>query len=1555
MANTQEFTTIIRLNDSEAKNSLQELKRKVEDLTAARDKAIAAKADSNFIKDINKDLKAARAELRSYDTNVRKTIDTVNNLSEATLGDVEKATRAVRTEMKKTSDPDDFRRLNNILEQCKDRVDEIKGAASASNEEIRKMVNDAQLAANVVGNINGSSVNDLRSAQSTIETRMSSMNPSSMAYARQNEDLLKIKARLAEIAEKQRVVNTIIEQYNNELSKAGQETKSVASNTELVNRTLKSLDHASVRDLEYSLKIINEQLRGMDRGTEEFRQMTNQAKRVQTQLQAVRTEGAAQQSWIGRVADGFNRMQTLAMSAVAAITGISLTIRKCVEDFAKMEDVMANVRKYTGQTDTQVRQMNEDFKQMDTRTSREQLNDLAGAAGRLGITSTQMVEEFVDGADKINVALGDDLGEGAVEKIGKLAQMFGEDKTKGLRGAMYATGSAVNELAQNSSANAGYIVDFTADLSGVGRQANMTQAQIMGLASALDQNMQEESTASTVFSQLITKMYQDPAKFAKLAGENVKEFSQLLKTDANGALLEFLSAMKSKGGFAQMAPMFESMNLDGTRAVGVLSSVASHLDQVKTAQRLATTEYNKGTSVLNEFNIQNNTVAAQLDKAKKKFSDLSIELGQKLMPVARYTISRGSDLVHLLSRLIDFVSKYKTTILTLIAAITAYILIEKGSIAIDKLKVIWNEKIVTGLKTLYLTMKENPYVAVGTAILSVIALYKDWVNSIHNASIAQKGLHEVNEDAASDAEVEKQNLLATFSYAKNKAHSDTERKKAIEELNNISPAYLGFLDSENINTQRATNAVNAYTQSLILNAKAKRLAAKIEDVENKKNDEKNADNTKWYDGIQTGLNSFLNTIEKGKNAVSSLLSNGNLNGWYEKTSLEESGYAFNTTEAWWNRRSNHLKSLNEEENVYRDQLKKTNEAILGNEAKFQKSLQQNNGTSGNNGGGLTDKEKKALFRKEQEHQKALRRAEIIAEKKRKEADQKEQGELKIHLAVLDTMYAKGDISYQNYLDKRNKYQTDSINERKKIWKKGTVQYDNLLKQQEEKDQQYIEDKREANLKEIEVEKQQRDAAIKAQYYDKNSSIYMNEDAANEALFQSDQNALKKQMALYGEGTRDWLELKNQLEDNDRQHQLENSEKYMQRLSDYRERWGKVDLEAQEKMELNGLDSLLKKKGIKLKEYEEMKRQIQLYYAEQQSEQNKRFSRNSIISAEAETAYHTASNNADANEGKEKLSVGSYLLGDITHYKDTVDQLKAMYGKDAENYEAYQQAKSMATEEFVKDMVSKIQAAYESVAQVMSAMSSYYSAQSEYEQNVVTKKYEKLENAAGSNTAKTQALEEKKEKEIAKIKSKYNKKQMKMELAQATATMILGAMNAYTSVYEGAPWPANQVLAPIAAGIAMAAGMINLASIKKQHQAEEAGYYEGGFTGGTDYRKEAGVVHEGEFVANHSVLANSAIMPALQLIDQAQRNNTVGSLTAADVSRSVGGGNTVVSAPIVNVNTDNSDLSNTIESLNNVVGQLNRQLSVGIRADVSIDGHAGIKHQLDLFQKLNNNK
>ena len=111
------------------------------------------------------------------------------------------------------------------------------------------------------------------------------------------------------------------------------------------------------------------------------------------------------------------------------------------------------------------------------------------------------------------------------------------------------------------------------------------------------------------------------------------------------------------------------------------------------------------------------------------------------------------------------------------------------------------------------------------------------------------------------------------------------------------------------------------------------------------------------------------------------------------------------------------------------------------------------------------------------------------------------------------------------------------------------------------------------------------------------------------------------------------------------------------------------------------------------------------------------------------------------------------------------------------------------------------------------------------------------------------------------------------------------------------------------------------------------------------------MHAGEFVANHHAVNNPQILPALQLIDQAQRNNTVASLTADDVSRAVGAGSTAVVAPVVNVNTDNDELNRVISDVATVVDSLNTILSTGIKADVNIDGPNGLDAQYRKYKRL----
>ncbi len=605
----------------------------------------------------------------------------------------------------------------------------------------------------------------------------------------------------------------------------------------------------SVPAIQKKIRELTRDVKKMTIGTEEYNKTVKSISELNSILaehkRAIR--GVAEESKtlgqrLSSVADFFNKWYYSLQTGLDALGGVTTTIRQCVKDFADMEEAMADVRKYTGQTAEQVHEMNEDFKRMDTRTSREQLNALAGAAGRLGITNQKMIEEFVDGADKINVALGDDLGEGAVDKIGKLAHMFGEDENKGLRGAMLATGSAVNDLAQSSSANAGYIVDFTADLSGVAIQAGMTQAQIMGLASALDQNMQEEATASTVFSQLITKMYQEPARFATLAGEDVKEFTQLLKTNANEALLKFLSAMQATGGFDKMAPLFSEMKLEGTRAVGVLSSVASHLDQVKEAQKVAFNAYNAGNSVIDEFNVQNNTVQAGLDKAKKQFLDLSVELGEKLLPLIQKGISTGSMAVKILSTVTNFVIAHRkalitlsTTIGTYVAGVKLSVLWKQRAIATEKLSAFWHaiqdkwlmtimlrhavlngtmSKTVALQKMLNVVIGANPFgvfLAAITAVTTALVLYRQ---KLDDTAIAQNKLSEIRQEAASKVGEQETKIRALIEAAKDESMSMDDRRKAVAQLNKIIPGYNAQLDETTRKYKANDEALKDYLVSL---------------------------------------------------------------------------------------------------------------------------------------------------------------------------------------------------------------------------------------------------------------------------------------------------------------------------------------------------------------------------------------------------------------------------------------------------------------------------------------------------------------------------------------------------------------------------------------------------------------------------------------------------------------------------------------------------------------------------------------------------------------------
>lgn len=1530
MARQEVYTTIVKLNSEEAKNRLKELEDKVARLKKAKQDAFST-GDSRLGASLAKDLKAAEREMKQFKNSTMSVKETLDNLSDASLGQLEKAARHLKGQMKAVSDPADYAKLEEQLSKVKDQMLHLKGATKQAEAEAQRMTA-------TINNLQHASIDDLNFTRAKIRSKMNSIDPSSDSYAQSAAKLKLVDAELERIRQSEQKVVTLMQQYDREIEEANVDIKETKRQMQLVDNTLAHLKTSSVRDLEYSMKVLNKEMRGLDRGSEAFKQMQQQAKQLKTELEAVRAEGKAQQSWINKTADWFNRMQGVILGAIAAVSGLTFTVKSCVEKFASMDEEMTNVRKYTGQTADEVERMNEDFKKIDTRTAREKLNQLAGDAGRLGITATSLVEEFVDGADKINVALGDDLGDEAVSQIGKLAQMFGEDKTKGLRGAMLATGSAVNELAQNSSASAGYLVDFTARVAGVGKQAGFTQAQIMGLASVLDQNMQQDETAATAVQNLLAKMFQDSAKFAKIAGFNVKEFSKTLKEDANGALLQFLEALRSKGGFAQLAPMFEEMKMDGSRATGVLTVLADKLDDIKVAQDLATKSYAEGTSIINEFNTQNESVQAQLDKAKKRFQDLAIELGQKLYPAARLCISSASLTVYILSSIIDFVAKYRTTLITLTATIIALTVAETAHIVKLKAIAIWQNVVVTGAKKLWAILAAHPYLAVAAAVTTLVAVIVDLSRKTDTAAKAQEALNDIRKEAQEQI-VEEQNKLENLRrVAMDETHSLKDRYTAINELNRIVPNYNAQIDKTTGKYKENKQALDDYIKSLVHLYEVQGAKDKLKEIGKERAD------------LEIQRQEQEKIIQKDAEEAKSEV---HVSGREGKSMDMGTASLRSKHKADLAKTKEDLAALDKK----RDAIKDAYGADIQNQEIKKIKKDDDGGGGGSSTHQETEKERKAREKAEKKAAAEARKREAEAKRKQKQAADSIKAETNQLMADNAKAYAEGKKTYQQYIDDREKITIAGIDKLKALYGEDSNEYRQLLDDRVNAAKKHDEDIIKMREKDIERERLVREANIKAQYNDASSAIYQNDIALDEALYQNEVDAMKRRLSLYNEGSEEWLDLKAEMEQASLDHQLQMQESYMNQLKELCQQFGKQDVQAQETMYLNGLDNLYKKGLIKEEEYQLMKLEITKQFAAQRAQIEAEDHGAGSTQAKIDSKTSEMVNSAKAAAGDAQStngSFGGYFIAQIQNYQNTMEKLKELYGSDEQNHAAYMQAKAQVTSNFLDGMVRSTQVAYDGISNIMSAASAYSQACSDLEQAKISKNYEKQIAAAGNNSKKKKRLEEKRDKELAAAKAKANKKAMKIEIAQAIASTAMAAINAYSSA---AKVPViGWTLAPIAAGMATAAGLLQIATIRKQHQAEAAGYYSGGYTGGRRYRREAGVVHEGEFVANHQAVNNSSIRPAFDLIDRAQRANTVGSLTADDISRALGsGGGGAVVTPIVNVSNDNSEVRESLDGVNNAITILNQTLDDGLEIVMPIAGRSGLHRKLKDYERLLDNK
>lgn len=1284
-----------------------------------------------------------------------------------------------------------------------------------------------------------------------------------------------------------------VEKLHKQLKPAIKEMDSMLTNIGRIDAAMKNLSLQTPKELQRTLKLINAEMNSgkIVVGSEQWKEYEEQLKKVKMRLKelndaqkVVTDSGLSMKDMLDIGGD----LSMIAASVLQVKDSVAEFMRDNVNAYIKLDAEMANVQKFTGMTRQSVEELNEEFKDIDTRTSVVELNKLAEEAGRLGKTSKEDVLGFVKAADIINVAL-DDLGEGATLEISKLTNIFGDEKALGTEKSMLAVGSVINELSQNCTAAAPYLANFTKRLAGVGSQADMTIPQIMGFAAVLDSQGQAVEMSATAVSQLITKMFQDPAKIAKAVGMDVQEFTNMVKTDTNSALLTLLERLNAMGNMDVLAPIFKEMGTDGARASAVLASLAGNVDMVRQQQEVATQAYNEATSVVKEFTVQNETEEAKLEKKRKKLEEVKVALGEKLLPIMGAFTSTGTMMIKTLNALLEVFSEYKVTIISTGSAVllyTGYIkaknFITAKEITLEKAKLFLQEKSLAVLKKIGVFMKSNPWGIAIVALTAIVSLLIDYNRRLGKVSEGEKALGKIRDDAKQKVAEEESRLKALLKVAEDETASLENRKKAVNALNQIIPGYNAQLDETTGQYKANKKALDDYLKSL----------TKKYEIEGAK------DMLSEMGGEKARLNiekaeleaEILRLKEQQRNIEAA--DNGQAYGTAGMTMSQYSGVSIG---ALISSKRGDLEDINRELDAIAEKeamiLGTYGEDLSNSFAEEITNNSNNNGGGGSGGGGTPS---------DDDPKKDISFAEQAA--KEKWARQR---------AIEDAAYSRGEITYQQHVERLYQAELQYLDDCQAAYEQRNMTEENGYLQLLEKEKQLLERHNNElfnmSLDDLERQQQEEQNQVLEDCYNTNNVLFGNEKVRDQRLFEINIDYLRRKAALYREAamSKEAYQIEQQIARAEADEALRKQREYAERLQQWRKEYSETSAEAQMNAELIVLDEMHTAGLVKEEEYQQLRKAIQEKYTQ-----------------------------------GGKFSDGGY--GDmLTNMYTSIDALIA--GTTDNTVSSMQRIGAVA------------QATWAVAGAALEQYSAYSQACCDVEVAEIEKKYDKMIAAAGRNSTRSKQLEEKKEKEIAKVKTKYSKQAQKMEIAGAVAQTAVAAINAYASASKE-----HWLLGPIAAAMAIAAGAVQIATIQKQHQAQQAGYYTGGFTRkSADDREEVGVVHANEFVANAQATRNPVLSPFFSLVDYAQRNNTVGSLTADDVSHALGTGAVVkATSTTANESVQNSGellaVAGSISSNTKVVQRLNERLDEGIEAFMVMDGERGFDKKYSDYNRLKKN-
>src|SRR5690625_2804599 len=638
------------------------------------------------------------------------------------------------------------------------------------------------------------------------------------------------------------------------------------------------------------------QLRNMVPGSKQYIKLEGELKKVNTRLRELRMNARHTEGAFSRLAQGFNKYSTLILSLTAGMTGVIFSLQRFIDFDNKISDAQADVIKTTSMTRKEVDELTKSFSNLNTRTSQMDLLVIAKEGGRLGLAKEE-IGEFVEYVNIATIALADGFT-GGVEEVapvlGKLKFLFEETKDQGVAEAYSGIGSALNELAKNGISTEKNIAAFATRTGALPEALKPSASAALALGAGFEEAGIKAEVGSRAWGIVLRQATTNTEKFAEVMGWTNEEVQNLLNEDPTEFMLQFGESLKGASA-TEIGEIFKYLGVNADAATKSIGALSANTDRFRKLMDISKVGMEEATSMLDEYEIKNNNLAATYEKIAKWMRGIflsdtlvtwledSVNWFAKFIGAAEDADGRVTRFrrtlvlfIKILAVAISTVDSYNAG-LRLTALFTnnayrstrAYIAVKKALVITQRLV---NSSLLLGRAAFYAltgqitraraamvlfnrTASANPLGLLLAGIVAVYTAFRIIGKEVSRAKRIQNDLNEANITAEKNVASRTTMLKAWQSIAEDVNASEEARIGAIKEINKIVPDYNKNLDLSKKAMDKGRIAIDKYVASLKKQMQAEALRELL--VEKQKEireaEARDSDDIAWYRKVLIGL------------------------------------------------------------------------------------------------------------------------------------------------------------------------------------------------------------------------------------------------------------------------------------------------------------------------------------------------------------------------------------------------------------------------------------------------------------------------------------------------------------------------------------------------------------------------------------------------------------------------------------------------------------------------------------------------------------------------------